>query len=88
MIYANGRSEDGIIARCWRMFIDNYNNGLIDHGVLVQNAMAKAAVRALDTVTEFVYDKTGNYPIRAGITGASKSELKIVSRSDPLGSAP
>lgn len=72
LIYANGRTEDGIIARCWRMFIDNYNDGLIDHGVLVQNAMAKSAVRGLDTITEFVYNKTGNYPLRAGVTGASK----------------
>ena len=78
IIYANGSSEDAIIARCWRMFIDNYNNGLIDHGVLVQNAMAKAAVRALDSVTELVYRTTGNYPIRAGVTGADKPELKLV----------
>lgn len=53
----------------WRMFIDNYNNGLIDHNVLVQNAMAKSAVRALDVVTEFVYESTGHYPTRAGMTG-------------------
>ena len=51
------------------MFIDNYNNGLIDHNVLVQNAMAKSAVRALDVVTEFVYESTGHYPTRAGMTG-------------------
>ena len=53
----------------WRMFIDNYNNGLVDHNVLVQNAMAKSAVRALDVVTEFVYESTGHYPTRAGMTG-------------------
>ena len=41
IIYPSGRYEDGIIGRCWRMFIDNYNNGIIDHNVLVQNAMAK-----------------------------------------------
>ena len=56
----------------WRMFIDNYIDGLVDHNVLVQNAMAKSAVRALDVVTEFVYESTGHYPTRAGITGASK----------------
>ena len=43
--------------------------------VLVQNAMTKSAVRALDAITEFVYAKTGNYPIRAGITGNSKLEF-------------
>ena len=53
----------------WRMFIDNYINGLVDHNVLVQNAMAKSAVRALDVVTEFVYESTGHYPTRAGMTG-------------------
>ena len=51
------------------MFIDNYNSGLIDHNVLVQNAMAKSAVRALDVVTEFVYESTGHFPTRAGMTG-------------------
>ena len=51
------------------MFIDNYIDGLVDHNVLVQNAMAKSAVRALDVVTEFVYESTGHYPTRAGMTG-------------------
>ena len=34
--------------------------------------MAKAAVRGLEATTEFIYEKTGHYPYRAGVTGASK----------------
>jgi len=34
--------------------------------------MTKAAVRGLEATTEFVYEKTGHYPYRAGVTGASK----------------
>ena len=72
LIYAQGRSEDGIIARCWREFIDNYEKGVVDYTVLVQMAMTKSAVRGLEAVTEFVYEKTGNYLTKAGLTGASK----------------
>ena len=73
VIYAGGRTEDGILARCWREFINNYiEKDVEDHTILVQMPMAKAAVRALETVTEFVYDKTGNYMTKAGVTGASK----------------
>ena len=60
------------------MFIDNYINGLVDHNVLVQNAMAKSAVRALDVVTEFVYESTGHYPTRAGMTGKEIGDLKKI----------
>ena len=35
-------------------------------------AMTKSAVRGLEAVTEFVYEKTGNYLTKAGLTGASK----------------
>ena len=40
--------------------------------MLVQMAMTKSAVRGLEAVTEFVYEKTGNYLTKAGLTGASK----------------
>ena len=31
--------------------------------------MAKAAVRALDATSEFLYRKTGNYPFNIGLIG-------------------
>jgi len=37
--------------------------------------MTKSGVRALDAMTEFIFDKTGHYPIKAGLTGASKRAL-------------
>ena len=32
-------------------------------------AMAKAAVRALDATSEFLFRKTGNYPFNVGLIG-------------------
>lgn len=52
------------------MFIDSYNNeNVTDHGLLVHLAMTKSAVRGLDAMTEFIYNTTGHYPIKAGLTG-------------------
>jgi len=72
-LYGNGgRYEDGILAKSWKMFIDSYNSGNPDYELLVMPAMAKAAVRALDATSEFLYRKTGNYPFNVGLIGASK----------------
>ena len=65
-----GRVEDGILARTWQMFIDHYEkNNETSYELLVQCPMAKAAVRALDAVAEFTFQKTGHYPVKAGLIG-------------------
>ena len=40
-------------------------------------AMAKAAVRALDATSEFLYQKNGNYPFNVGLIGKQNFEKKI-----------
>ena len=37
--------------------------------------MAKSAVRALDAMQEFIHEKTGVFPLKAGVVGASKVSL-------------
>ena len=41
-------------------------------------AMAKAAVRALDATSEFLYRKTGNYPFNVGLIGKQNFEKNFL----------
>ncbi|XP_078610561.1 autocrine proliferation repressor protein A-like [Branchiostoma floridae x Branchiostoma japonicum] len=62
------RSEDAIIAYTWKHFLDNPDQP----GWLLRNPMTKAAVRAMDTVQDFVKKMTGNQPEKFLVAGASK----------------
>ncbi|XP_064605796.1 autocrine proliferation repressor protein A-like [Liolophura sinensis] len=62
------RSEDSIIAWTWKTFIENTT----DPEILLRMPMTKAAVRALDTITDFA-GKTANItPSKFMVAGASK----------------
>eukprot|EP00058_Branchiostoma_floridae_P004654 XP_002590142.1 hypothetical protein BRAFLDRAFT_126052 [Branchiostoma floridae] len=62
------RSEDAIIAYTWKHFLDNPDQP----DWLLRNPMTKAAVRAMDTVQDFVKKMTGNQPEKFLVAGASK----------------
>ena len=67
-LYPNGRTEDGIIARTWHMFINNPTKP----DVLLRLPMTKAAIRAMDTAEDFLVGLGETKPVRWGCTGASK----------------
>eukprot|EP00058_Branchiostoma_floridae_P004655 XP_002590143.1 hypothetical protein BRAFLDRAFT_90877 [Branchiostoma floridae] len=62
------RVEDAIIAYTWSHFLDNPDQP----DWLLRNPMTKAAVRAMDTVQDFVKKMTGNQPEKFMVAGASK----------------
>ncbi|XP_035694469.1 autocrine proliferation repressor protein A-like [Branchiostoma floridae] len=62
------RSEDAIIAYTWKHFLDNPDQP----DWLLRNPMTKAAVRAMDTVQDFVKKMTGSQPEKFLVAGASK----------------
>ncbi|KAI8494776.1 hypothetical protein Bbelb_273810 [Branchiostoma belcheri] len=62
------RYEDDIIAFTWKHFLDNPDQP----EWLLRNPMTKAAVRAMDTVQDFVKRMTGNQPEKFMVAGESK----------------
>ncbi|XP_035673097.1 autocrine proliferation repressor protein A-like [Branchiostoma floridae] len=62
------RVEDAIIAYTWRHFLDYPDQP----DWLLRNPMTKAAVRAMDTVQDFVNRMTGNQPEKFMVAGESK----------------
>lgn len=52
LIYQNGRSEDGIIARTWSMFKEDPT----EPDVLLRLPMTKGVVKCLDTVEVFLQE--------------------------------
>lgn len=68
------RSEDDVIAWTWKTFIENPS----DPYILLRMPMTKAAVRAMDTITDFAKKKGAADIQKFMIAGASKV---IVSRS-------
>ncbi|XP_078691621.1 autocrine proliferation repressor protein A-like isoform X1 [Branchiostoma floridae x Branchiostoma belcheri] len=61
-------SEDALIAYTWRHFLDNPE----DPEFIVNMPMAKASVRAMDAVQDFVKNMTGTQPDKFMVGGASK----------------
>ncbi|XP_061192028.1 autocrine proliferation repressor protein A-like [Saccostrea echinata] len=63
------RKEDAVIAWTWKKFIENTS----DPEILLRMPMTKAAVRAMDTIQNFVKAKLGNNVEKFFIAGASKA---------------
>nr|KAG5691328.1 hypothetical protein BaRGS_014027 [Batillaria attramentaria] len=62
------RDEDAVIAWTWKTFIQNTS----DPEILLRMPMTKAAVRAMDTVTDFVMKQQGVNVSEFFVAGASK----------------
>ncbi|CAF1105282.1 unnamed protein product [Brachionus calyciflorus] len=62
------RTEDAVIAWTWKTFIDNPD----DPSILLRLPMTKAAVKAMDAVTEFTRSQNGNELSKFMVVGASK----------------
>ena len=68
-----GKHSDAMMAQAWKNFIDKLmTTGVPDYEQLAHAPMTKAAVRAIDLLAEETYARTGNYPFKVGMEGASK----------------
>lgn len=70
-IVEGGRSEDSLIALTWRLFLEDTKK----ETVLLRMPMTKAAVKAMDTIEDFIKSLNGNIVNRFMVSGASKVKL-------------